>query len=106
MSLCLFIRTRYKEECGKQENAAASIQKQLVALDLKIMEFYRNSAVGYLHTGCQTQRDVDYAASRSAAPVFRLIVEHAFGVSNHDDRPQQHLNGNDRLKRLGGGCHG
>ena len=80
--------------------AAASIQKQLVALGLKNNGIlYRNSAVGSRYPD-KSKADYYAVIKRSKYAGFPgLIVEHAY-VSNHDDSTT-FLNGNDRLKRLG-----
>lgn len=91
----------YKEEVGSEgEMAAASIQKQLVALGLKNNGIlYRNSAVGSRYPD-KSKADYYAVIRRSKYAGFPgLIVEHAY-VSNHDDSTT-FLNGNDRLKRLG-----
>lgn len=91
----------YKEEVGSEgKMAAASIQKQLVALGLKNNGIlYRNSAVGSRYPD-KSKADYYAVIKRSKYAGFPgLIVEHAY-VSNHDDSTT-FLNGNDRLKRLG-----
>ena len=91
----------YKEEVGSEgKMAAASIQKQLVALGLKNNGIlYRNSAVGSRYPD-KSKADYYAVIKRSKYAGFPgLIVEHAY-VSNNDDSTT-FLNGNDRLKRLG-----
>ena len=86
--------------------AAASIQKQLVALGLKNNGIlYRNSAVGSRYPD-KSKADYYAVIKRSKYAGFPgLIVEHAY-VSNHDDSTT-FLNGNDRRNVLGrGGCTG